>query len=113
MKMKKLLKIKGVMYSICATIVAKIATPLTTLAAISAVNPKNNVDVNTGMGKIIGFLLSVTTYVGVGVLIYGAYELAMSFTQDMPDKKTKGIAFCLGGLILVAIKAVLTGIGVI
>ncbi len=110
--MKKLSTLKTKAIAGCCSVMAT-AELLSTRVFASAIHPNGNVNVETGMAKIIGFLVTVTTYVGVGVLVYGGYELAMSFTQDMPDKKVKGVAFIIGGLILVAIKSLLRLLGVI
>ena len=59
------------------------------------------------MGKIIGMLLSITRYVGVALVIYGVYEVVMSFMQNQPEAKTKGIIMALAGAIMIALKSVL------
>lgn len=80
----------------------------------------DNVTVNTTstnadslMGKIIGILLSITRYVGVALVIYGVYEIIMSFMQNQPEAKTKGIIMALSGVVMVALKSVLVSVGVI
>lgn len=108
---KKMNKARQMVYTLMAMAMVKVVVPLSVHA--ERIKPNTSVNVENGMGDIIGLLVTVTRYIGVGVLVYGGYELAMSFTQDMPDKKAKGIAFLFGGLILVAIKSVLKLMGVI
>lgn len=72
-----------------------------------------NIDAAAFMGKIIGILLSVTRYVGVAMIIYGVYEIVMSFMQNQPEAKTKGIIMAIAGVIMVALKTVLASLGVI
>lgn len=65
------------------------------------------------MGKIIGILLTITRYVGVALVIYGVYEVVMSFMQNQPEAKTKGIIMALAGVVMIALKSILAAVGVI
>ena len=67
------------------------------------------------MGKVIGILLTITRYVGVALVIYGIYEIIMSFMQNQPEAKTKGIIMALAGVVMIALKSVLgsNGLGII
>lgn len=67
------------------------------------------------MEKIIGILLTVTRYVGVALVIYGVYEVVMSFMQNQPEAKTKGIVMALAGVVMVGLKSLLgaNGVGVL
>lgn len=78
------------------------------------------VTINTGgadagdlMGKIIGILLTITRYVGVALVIYGVYEVVMSFMQNQPEAKTKGIVMALAGVAMIALKSILSAVGII
>ena len=75
----------------------------------------DNQNTNAGdlMGKIIGILLTITRYVGVALVIYGVYEIVMSFMQNQPEAKTKGIIMALSGVIMIALKSVLKAAGVL
>lgn len=64
------------------------------------------------MGNVIGFLLTMSKWVGVGLLIYGVYEIVMSFMQNQPEAKTKGIIMAFAGVILIALKSVLKTMGI-
>ena len=70
-------------------------------------------DAGALMGKIIGILLTITRYVGVALVIYGVYEVVMSFMQNQPEAKTKGIIMALAGVVMIALKSILVGIGII
>ena len=70
-------------------------------------------DASTMMGKIIGILLTITRFVGVALIIYGVYEIVMSFMQNQPEAKTKGIIMALSGSVMTALKSILKNIGVI
>ena len=70
-------------------------------------------DASSLMGKIIGNLLTITRYVGVALLIYGVYEIVMSFMQNQPEAKTKGIVMALAGVVMIGLKSIIIGLGVI
>lgn len=65
------------------------------------------------MGKVIGIVLTISMYVGIAILVFGVYEIVMSFTQDMPEKKVKGITLALAGVVMIGLKAILKGLGVV
>lgn len=73
----------------------------------------DNVSANTVMGKVIGMLLTITRFAGVALAVYGVYEIIMSFTQNQAEAKTKGVIMTLSGVIMVALKSVLIGFGII
>lgn len=70
-------------------------------------------DAATMMGKIIGILLTITRFVGVALVVYGVYEIVMSFMQNQPEAKTKGIVMALAGIVMTALKSILQSIGVV
>ena len=65
------------------------------------------------MGKVIGIVLTISMYVGIAILVFGVYEIVMSFTQDMPEKKVKGITLALAGVVMIGLKAILKGLEVV
>ncbi len=80
----------------------------------------DSVTINSGtadagdlMGRIIGILLTITRYVGVALVIYGVYEVVMSFMQNQPEAKTKGIVMALAGVAMIALKSILSAVGII
>lgn len=77
------------------------------------VTVKGGGDAGTMMGKILGILLTITRFVGVALVVYGVYEVVMSFMQNQPEAKTKGIIMALAGIVMTALKSILKSIGVI
>ena len=77
------------------------------------VQADSNADAGTLMGNIIGIILTLMRYVGVALLVYGVVEIVMSFMQNQPEAKTKGIIMALCGVVMIALKSVLQAIGVI
>lgn len=72
-----------------------------------------NADAAQLMGKIIGILLTITRYVGVALVIYGVYEIVMSFMQNQPEAKTKGIIMALAGAVMITLKTILSSLGIV
>ena len=75
-------------------------------------NSLNSADATGLMSNIIGILLTITRWVGVAIGVFGVYEIVMSFTQDMPEKKVKGITLALAGVVMIASKSLLAFIGI-
>lgn len=73
----------------------------------------NDASASSIMGKVIGILLKISQYVGVALIVYGVYEVVMSFMQNQPEAKTKGIVMALAGAVMTALKSILSGMGVI
>lgn len=78
----------------------------------TSVTVNDNATMDSVMGNVIGFLLTMTRWVGVALLIYGVYEIVMSFMQNQPEAKTKGIIMAFAGVVLIALKSALALMGV-
>lgn len=88
------------------------ADPTPAAGAGTSVTVNDNATMDTVMGNVIGFLLTMTRWVGVALLIYGVYEIVMSFMQNQPEAKTKGIIMAFAGVVLIALKSALGLMGV-
>lgn len=77
------------------------------------ISSKTDQDAAGLMGKVIGILLTITRFVGVALVIYGVYEIVMSFMQNQPEAKTKGIIMALAGIVMVGLKSILQSIGIL
>ncbi len=96
--------------------VASLATMMIGSASASSITVDDSglgTTADSLMGKIIGILLSITRYVGVALLIYGVYEVFMSFMQNQPEAKTKGIIMALCGVCMISLKSILVAVGVV
>ena len=74
------------------------------------INPNSTTSANGMMGKVIGILLGISKYVGIALMVYGVYEVVMSFMQNQPEAKTKGIIMALSGGVMITLKSILNGI---
>lgn len=77
------------------------------------VTASGDADAGALMGKIIGIMLTITRFAGVGLVLFGIYEIVMSFMQQQPEAKTKGIIMAMSGIVMIALKSILSGIGII
>lgn len=64
-----------------------------------------NASADTLMSNVIGILLTIARYAGIALLVYGIYEVVMSFMQQQPEAKTKGIIMAICGIVLIALKS--------
>ena len=77
------------------------------------INNTGTADASGMMSKVIGVLLTITRYVGVALTVYGVYEIVMSFMQNQPEAKTKGIVMALSGVVMIGLKSILVVVGVL
>jgi hypothetical protein len=119
MKTKKNFIKRFVAKTAAAGSVASTALTLAGTQALALGNESVTISTNTNqnanqlMGKIIGILLAITRYVGIALVIYGVYEVVMSFMQNQPEAKTKGIVMALAGVVMIGLKSIISGLGLI
>lgn len=117
-KQNKAQKMLGNVLGFGTALSAVASTATTTVFASEWAN--NGIDVtgvdgsgdegSTMMSNVIGILLTISKYVGVALIIYGIYEVVMSFTQNQPEAKTKGIVMALSGAVMVGLKSIITDV---
>lgn len=100
-------------FGVMSAMMAMTATQAFAFAEDVDVTADTDLDAADMMGKIIGMLLTITRFVGVALVVYGVYEVVMSFMQNQPEAKTKGIIMALAGIIMTALKSVLQSLGVV
>lgn len=121
--MEKKVSLKDRLYGLAkkAAYVATVASCTAMAAPVNALADWDSVTITANssqsasslMGNIIGILLTITRYVGVAMVIYGVYEIVMSFMQNQPEAKTKGIVMALSGVVMIGLKGVLSGMNII
>lgn len=67
-------------------------------------------DMNSIMNDIIGFICNIAMYVGIGILVYGLFQLYMSFKDENPDGKIKAITLCVVAIGLVTLRVVVNNL---
>lgn len=96
-----------------STVAAATATTALAWDSVTVNNSVGGTDPSGMMGKILGILLTITRYVGIALVVYGVYEIVMSFMQNQPEAKTKGIVMALAGVVMAGLKSLLKTIGVV
>lgn len=97
-------KFKRSLASASALMAATTAFAMPT-SAIS-IQKKETTEMTKGMNEIIGILLSICFYAGIALAIYGVYEIIMSFMQQQPEAKTKGIFMTMAGVVLMGLDTI-------
>ena len=113
MKKATLFKKAATLAGVAGSMAAMTATTALADWGADAVTVTGTSDASSMMGKILGILLTITRFVGVALIIYGVYEIVMSFMQNQPEAKTKGIVMALAGSVMTALKSILQSIDVI
>lgn len=80
---------------------------------IETATPKGSPSLDKMMGKVIGMVLLISRYVGIALIVYGVYEVVMSFLQNQPEAKTKGIIMAIAGAIMIGLKSILEAMTII
>lgn len=73
-----------------------------TMSAVTAFAETADEKANQVMDNVVNYMIKICRYVGIGLLAFGAYELAMAFIQQAPEQKTKGILIMVVGAIMTA-----------
>ena len=94
---------------------------LTTVLAISGlfsfalaeqVTVPDTVDATSMLGTFIGFVLNIVTLAGVGVLIWGIVQFAMSMPAHDPQQRTNSYFMIGAGAIIISSRAILGLFGI-
>ena len=64
------------------------------------------------ISKLVDVMTTIGTYVGMGLIVFGAYEIIMSFLQQQPEAKTKGILMAVCGAVMMGIGGFIGDLGV-
>ena len=62
--------------------------------------------------KFIGAILDLTTYVGVGLLVWGLISFFLAMRNEEGEKKTAAIWNIVAGIGIITIKTILVGVGI-
>lgn len=65
------------------------------------------------VGKVIDVVLTLARYIGLILLIFGLYQLYLSFKDDNPDGKIKAITLLVTSVGLITLKSILKLVGLI
>ncbi len=72
----------------------------------------DTVDATSMLGTFIGFVLNIVTLAGVGVLIWGIVQFAMSMPAHDPQQRTNSYFMIGAGAIIISSRAILGLFGI-
>ena len=65
------------------------------------------------MGSIIGMMLTIARYAGMGLTVWGIVKTVMAYKDDNTNEITQGIRLAIVGIFLIALKSILSGLGLV
>ena len=85
---------------------------LFSFALADKVTVPDTVDATSMLGTFIGFVLNIVTLAGVGVLIWGIVQFAMSMPAHDPQQRTNSYFMIGAGAIIISSRAILALFGI-
>ncbi len=76
------------------------------------VSVPSSVDAAAMLGSFISFVLNIVTLAGVGVLIWGIVQFAMSMPAHDPQQRTNSYFMIGAGAVIISARAILAMFGV-
>ncbi len=65
------------------------------------------------ISNVIGIILLVARYIGMAMLVWGLVMFALAVKNDEPESKQKALMTTFAGVILIALRSILSGAGII
>lgn len=63
--------------------------------------------------SVIDIVLDMARYIGMVLVVTGVFQLVMAYKDDNADAKTRGIQLAICGIVLIGLKSILDGVGII
>lgn len=82
----------------------------TSMLACGAIMLATAQDVGNLVGKIINIICNIFLIVGIFLTVYAIGQLIMAFKNDDADSKTRASTVLVVGLVLIAIKGIVTAL---
>jgi hypothetical protein len=100
--------------AVAGNIVKTVVGNIVSKVAIGSISVNQNVDAMTALGKLLYTIVSIVQYVGGAVAVFGFFELGMAlFAEGQADKKPRAFMAIGAGAIMIGVKALLVGLGII
>lgn len=95
---------RGKLFTLIMSIMCMICMTMVEVYADGDGNGTAKVD--STMKKVLGYMFVITKWVGIALILYGVYEIVMSFMQNQPEAKTKGIIMAISGAVMIGLKPI-------
>ena len=70
-------------------------------------------DINSLMGGLIGMMLSIAKYAGMGLTVWGIIKTVMAYKDDNTNEITQGIRLAVVGIFLIGLRSILNALGLV
>lgn len=110
---KFIAKIKEKTVAIKTTVTGAMITAMTMPVFAGGVTVQPNIDPLAVIGTIAGYLLSILQAVGLVFIVWGGFQFGMAMKDEDAASKSKAILVLVSGIVMVGLKAVLKGFGII
>lgn len=112
--MKKFIeKIKAKATAIKTAVTGAMITAMTTPVFAGGITVQPNIDPLSVIGTIAAYLLSILQAVGLVFIVWGGFQFGMAMKDEDAASKSKAILVLVSGIVMVGLKAVLKGFGII
>lgn len=110
---KIIAKIKEKAVAIKTTVTGAMITAMTMPVFAGGITVQPNIDPLAVIGTIAGYLLSILQAVGLVFIVWGGFQFGMAMKDEDAASKSKAILVLVSGIVMVGLKAVLKGFGII
>lgn len=97
---------RGKLLTLIMSIMCMICMTMVEVYADGDGNGNGTAKVDSTMKKVLGYMFVITKWVGIALILYGVYEIVMSFMQNQPEAKTKGIIMAISGAVMIGLKPI-------
>lgn len=80
---------------------------------VCALAPVDGIDPLTTIGKIAETMMNILRYVGLVFIVWGGFQFGMAMKDEDAASKSKAIMVLVAGVLMVGLKALLKGFGLI
>ena len=112
--MNKLIsKVKGNGSKLMAIASAAMMFPMGVFGSVGSTHWTGGSDLDSLMGGLIGMMLTIARYAGMGLTVWGIIKTVMAYKDDNTNEITQGIRLAVVGIFLIALKSILSGLGLV
>ena len=106
-------KVRAKASAVKAAVSGAMIAAMTMPVFAGGITVQQNIDPLAVIGTIAGYLLSILQAVGLVFIVWGGFQFGMAMKDEDAASKSKAILVLVAGIIMVGLKAVLKGFGII
>lgn len=88
-------------------------TPVSIVATLGATAPfvlAEEVEANAIIGSLLGSILTIASYIGILLLVWGLIMLVLAIRNEDADSKSRAVLFIVVAIVLIAFKSIFAGV---